>query len=56
MNVPCNECKKRYLGCHAECEDYAEFKAKMAEINEKRRAEKEAYCEFKSYKKDRFKD
>lgn len=23
--APCKDCKKRHLGCHADCNDYKEF-------------------------------
>ena len=56
MNIPCKDCDKRYLGCHSKCKDYFRFKVLMARADRKRKAEEEAFVEFKSYKKDRFKD
>ena len=29
MTAPCKECQERKLGCHAECEKYAEFKERL---------------------------
>lgn len=25
MIVPCKYCKKRYIGCHSDCEEYQKF-------------------------------
>lgn len=41
----CYECKKRILGCHANCGDYAEQKAEYEqEKEEKRNAQSGSYC------------
>lgn len=29
--VPCKDCKRRYVGCHSECDSYKEFKRLKAE-------------------------
>ena len=34
----CKDCKKRYSGCHAKCEDYLKARAELDEINEIRNA------------------
>ena len=37
MNTPCKGCERREIGCHAKCKDYAEFKAELKKLNEKRK-------------------
>ena len=37
MNAPCMNCKNKYIGCHSNCEDYAEFKDNVEELKAKRR-------------------
>lgn len=39
MIYPCMNCKKRYMGCHAKCEDYAKM---QEETKESREAKREA--------------
>lgn len=34
MKPPCKDCTKRYLGCHSECEEYADYKTVRAKQNE----------------------
>lgn len=29
MKQPCRNCMKRRIGCHAGCEDYADYKAEL---------------------------
>lgn len=36
---PCGSCAKRWLGCHSDCQDYAEFKETVAEFNRLKRLE-----------------
>lgn len=36
MAHSCKDCKKRYLGCHDECESYQKFHQKRMEINRQR--------------------
>ena len=31
---PCYKCQERHAGCHAECEKYAEWRAKMTKSSE----------------------
>ena len=33
---PCFNCEKRYVGCHADCEDYKAWKADRADAQNKR--------------------
>lgn len=40
----CYECKKRELGCHSKCAEYAEFKKELNKIN----ARKEEYRKSES--------
>lgn len=35
VKMPCMECQKRHLGCHAECEEYKEAKAVHDELKRK---------------------
>lgn len=56
MNVPCKDCKDRYLGCHTKCSRYLKFKVAMAKADKERKAETESFVAFKSYKKEKFKD
>lgn len=36
MSMSCKGCTKRYIGCHAECEDYKKFRAEKDEKNAER--------------------
>lgn len=29
MKQPCHKCGRRHIGCHAGCEDYADYKAEL---------------------------
>ena len=31
---PCKDCLNRFVGCHADCEKYKEFRAEMDRANE----------------------
>ena len=33
---PCLNCEKRHTGCHANCEDYKNYRINLDEINKKR--------------------
>ena len=35
LEVPCYQCKERYVGCHGKCERYAAFNVKNIERREK---------------------
>lgn len=39
--APCKECEKRYLGCHANCEEYQAWRSERIEMYEKISKEKE---------------
>ena len=43
-NAPCKGCSCRRLRCHSECEKYAEWKRKIAEIEGKRHKALEYYA------------
>lgn len=32
--APCKDCTKRYIGCHAKCQEYLTFKKQMDKYNE----------------------
>lgn len=36
LNSPCKNCPDRYVGCHAECEKYKDFRKNYDEIITKR--------------------
>jgi hypothetical protein len=55
MLAPCKDCQERHIGCHAECERYIKFKEESAEIEKRRRADVEAWIDFKEYKKSKHK-
>jgi len=50
-NKCCLNCQERVLGCHSECEKYAEYKKELAEFKEKRN--KVIYNEMDNYKYER---
>lgn len=35
MTNPCNNCNERKVGCHANCDEYLDWRHKVDEINEK---------------------
>ena len=35
----CLDCKKRYLGCHSECEEYKAYRAKVDNLKKKKTGE-----------------
>ncbi len=41
------DCPKRYLGCHSECKEYQEWSEERAEMNKRRKADRE-YAECHS--------
>ena len=47
----CRDCKKRHIGCHADCKEYKEYKKKLEREKENRKADIEYY----SHKNDVFK-
>lgn len=34
MNVPCQHCTERYVGCHSVCEKYKAYKEYIAKIRD----------------------
>ena len=42
ITPPCKGCSERYLGCHAGCERYAEYRVKKDKETARRRAESDA--------------
>lgn len=34
VKYPCQDCKRRYVGCHAECDDYKKAKAEQDRIKQ----------------------
>lgn len=50
-NMACRDCKKRHIGCHAECKEYKEYKKKIEREKERRKSDIEYY----SHKNDVFK-
>lgn len=45
INAPCNGCVRRQVGCHSECEKYAQYKDAVQQA-------KEAYVERTQTEKD----
>ena len=41
MKSPCMVCEERVIGCHVNCDKYAEFRAKRDAITRERRKETE---------------
>lgn len=37
LDNSCRDCKKRKVGCHATCQDYQEWSAKIRQLHEKER-------------------
>lgn len=33
LDAPCKGCDKRYVGCHAKCSAYKDYKARSTEIH-----------------------
>ena len=48
VNGPCKDCTRRYVGCHAECEDFAIAKAK----HEKAKTERKKEMDYIGYVSD----
>ena len=46
MIVPCLDCTKRQVGCHATCKDYQKFREYIDEQNEKKKAMHKEYDDF----------
>lgn len=48
MKSPCQNCTKRTVGCHSNCESYINFRNGVDNIKEKMRDDKE----YERYKRD----
>jgi len=46
---PCKGCVERHIGCHAECERYAEWNGKHKDDLDKAHAEKAIRDEFRAH-------
>ena len=53
MKSPCKDCEKRYIGCHADCEDYFNFTNEIKKIKMKKFEEKEVSDTIFKIKKTR---
>lgn len=49
--MACRDCKRRHIGCHANCKEYKEYKKMIEREKENRNVDKEYY----SHKNDLFK-
>lgn len=45
-DMPCRDCKERYLGCHSKCVKYQNAKKRNDELREKERMEKHINYEY----------
>lgn len=45
----CYKCEKRYLGCHADCEDYKKEKEELTRIREIEKRERLKLVEMTDY-------
>lgn len=41
MTAPCKDCKRREIGCHGKCEEYAAFRARNERESARRREDTE---------------
>ena len=48
-DAPCADCKKRYVGCHSDCEDYKAWKSKQMIVAENKRKAKAEQSMLDSY-------
>lgn len=46
---PCYECEKRYVGCHADCDDYKEWKARQQTATEAKHKDRRRQGMLNSY-------
>lgn len=53
VKAPCKGCQERYLGCHANCEKYKEFKAETDAERDARAVRQERYNDLYSYKEEK---
>ena len=52
MMSPCKECGNRYVGCHADCSLYMDFRKRLNDQNETIRQEREKDYEWYGKVKD----
>ena len=50
--APCKDCAKRKLGCHSDCQDYAEFRQDIDYSNKQRRIQAESFIPSRGYIKN----
>ena len=48
----CKGCEKRYVGCHASCEEYLEARRKGDELKEKMLREKHKRNDINSFRRE----
>lgn len=46
-NNPCHNCKERYVGCHSNCQEYAEYRNELNKIKAKKKATKDLELNIK---------
>lgn len=49
--APCMNCERRYVGCHAECEDYKEFRKLADKMSEEFRKKKNKHLDITMFQK-----
>ena len=49
MNAPCYKCDERRKGCHAVCERYLQYAAKLRDINNAERVAVDADAHIREY-------
>ena len=49
MKIPCKECDKRNAKCHANCNDYAEWREEHEKIKADARKARAAYKDYTDY-------
>lgn len=49
-NSPCLNCEDRFVGCHAECEKYAEYQVILEAWKEEARKTKRQGCEADDFR------
>lgn len=43
LSCKCKDCESRKVGCHATCNDYADFKERLEEFNKRKKEAKLSY-------------
>lgn len=49
IDAPCVDCQKRHVGCHADCEDYKEWKVEQMSVEEDKRKQRKGNSILNSY-------